>query len=93
MKAIDIDKVKRTYCSSHKCPEPYCMDDPYCEGMVCANLDTFLDTLGYNEIIEAIPVSYIMDRIRDTCGAEATYLGRLVTRYREGRYNDELGNS
>ena len=90
MKAIDIDKVKRTYCSSHKCPEPYCMDDPYCEGMVCANLDTFLDTLGYNEIIEAIPVSYILCRIRDTSGAESAYLSRLIRRYREEQKSNAL---
>lgn len=93
MKAIDINEVKKMYCRSKKCSEPYCIDDPHCEGMVCASLDTFMNTLGYDKIVEAIPVSYIMDRIRDTCGAEATYLGKLITRYREGRYRDELGNS
>ena len=90
MKAIDIDKVKRTYCSGHKCPEPYCMDDPDCDGMICAELDSFLKPLEQNEIIEAIPVSYILCRIRDTSGAESAYLSRLIRRYREEQKSNAL---
>ena len=90
MKAIDIDKVKRTYCSSHECSEPYCMDDPNYEGMICAELYAFSKVLEQNEIIEAIPVSYILHRIRDTSGAESAYLSRLIRRYREEQESNAL---
>ena len=90
MKAIDIEKVKRTFCCGAKCAKPYCMDDPNCEGMICAELDSFLKPLEQNEIIEAIPVSYILCRIRDTSGAESAYLSRLIRRYREEQKNNAL---
>lgn len=88
MKAIDIEESKKKFCERQGCIEPFCEGDGI-DG-VCWAMQDFLSNMV---TIEAIPVSYIMDRIRDTCGAEATYLSRLVTRYREGRYNDELGNS
>lgn len=92
MKAIDIEESKKKFCHSQGCKEPFCeAEDGY---GVCYDMERFLKYIENDAVtVEAIPVSYIMDRIRDTCGAEATYLGRLVTRYREGRYNDELGNS
>ena len=90
MKAIDIEKAKRTFCCGAKCTKPYCMDDPDCEGMICAELDSFLKTLEQNEIIEAIPVSYILCRIRDTSGAESAYLSRLIRRYREEQKSNAL---
>ena len=88
MKAIDIEKSKKKFCERQGCREPFCEGDGF-DGVCWAMQDFLLNMVT----VEAIPVSYIMDRIRDTCGAEATYLSRLVTRYREGRYNDELGNS
>ena len=90
MKAIDIEKAKRTFCCGMKCAEPYCMDYPNCEGVICAELDSFLKSLEQNRIIEAIPVSYIIDRIRDTSGAESAYLNRLVNRYREEQESNAL---
>ena len=88
MKAIDIEESKKKFCERQGCIEPFCEGDGI-DG-VCWAMQDFLSSMV---TIEAIPVSYIMDRIRDTCGAEAAYLSRLVTRYREGRYSDELGNS
>lgn len=73
-----------------KCTKPYCMDDPDCEGMICAELDSFLKPLEQNEIIEAIPVSYILCRIRDTSGAESAYLSKLIRRYREEQESNAL---
>ena len=92
MKAIDIEEAKKILCHSQGCEEPFCEAE---NGHgVCYEMERFLKHIENDAVtVEAIPVSYIMDRIRDTCGAEATYLGRLVTRYREGRYKDELGNS
>jgi len=90
VKAIDIEKVKRKFCYGAKCTKPYCMDDPDCEGMICAELDSFLKPLEQNGIIEAIPVSYILCRIRDTCGAESAYLSRLIRRYREEQKSNAL---
>ena len=90
MKAIDIEKAKRTFCCGAKCTKPYCMDDPDCEGMICAELDAFLKLLEQNVIIEAIPVSYILCRIRDTSGAESAYLSRLIRRYREEQESNAL---
>ena len=90
MKAIDIEKAKRTFCCGAKCTKPYCMDDPDCEGMICAELDAFSKVLEQNEIIEAIPVSYILHRIRDTSGAESAYLSRLIRRYREEQESNAL---
>ena len=90
MKAIDIEKAKRTFCCGAKCTKPYCMDDPDCEGMICAELDYFLKPLEQNGIIEAIPVSYILCRIRDTSGAESAYLSRLIRRYREEQKSNAL---
>lgn len=90
MKAIDIEKAKRTFCCGAKCTKPYCMDDPDCEGMICAELDSFLKPLEQDGIIEAIPVSYILCRIRDTSGAESAYLSRLIRRHREEQKNNAL---
>ena len=90
MKAIDIEKATRTFCRNAECTKPYCMDDPSCDGMICAELDSFLKQLEQNGIIEAIPVSYIMCRIRDTSGAESAYLNRLVSRYREEQESNAL---
>ena len=90
MKAIDIEKAKRTFCCGAKCTKPYCMDDPDCEGMICAELDAFIKAFEQNEIIEAIPVSYILCRIRDTSGAESAYLSRLIRRYREEQESNAL---
>ena len=90
MKAINVDNVKETYCRGHGCTKPYCMDDPDCEGMICAELDSFLKPLEQNGIIEAIPVSYILCRIRDTSGAESAYLSRLIRRYREEQESNAL---
>lgn len=90
MKAIDIEKVKRTFCCGAECTNPYCMDNPDCEGMICAELDSFLKPLEQNGVIEAIPVSYILHRIRDTSGAESAYLSRLIRRYREERGSNAL---
>jgi len=90
VKAIDIEKVKRKFCCGAKCTKPYCMDDPDCEGMICAELDSFLKPLEQNEIIEAIPVSYILCRIRDTSGAESAYLSKLIRRYREEQESNAL---
>lgn len=88
MKAIDIEKSKKKFCERQGCREPFCEGDGF-DGVCWAMQDFLLNMVA----VEAIPVSYIMDRIRDTCGAESTYLSRLVTRYREGRYRDEFGNS
>ena len=88
MKAIDIEKSKKKFCERQGCREPFCEGDGF-DGVCWAMQDFLLNMVT----VEAIPVSYIMDRIRDTCGAESTYLSRLVTRYREGRDKDELGNS
>ena len=90
MKAKKKKKVKRTFCCGAKCAKPYCMDDPDCEGMICAELDSFLKPLEQSGIIEAIPVSYILCRIRDTCGAESAYLSRLIRRYREEQESNAL---
>ena len=90
MKAIDIEKAKRTFCCGAKCTKPYCMDDPDCEDMICAELDSFLKPLEQGGIIEAIPVSYILNRIRDTSGAESAYLSRLIRRYREEQKSNAL---
>lgn len=64
--------------------------EPFCEGYgiggVCLAMQDFLSSMV---TIEAIPVSYIIDRIRDTSGAESAYLSRLVNRYREDMANDE----
>lgn len=90
MKAIDIEKVKRKFCCGAKCTKPYCMDDPDCEGMICAELDAFLKLLEQDGIIEAIPMSYILCRIRDTSGAESAYLSRLIRRYREEQKSNAL---
>ena len=90
MKAIDIEKVKRTFCCGARCTEPYCIDDPDCEGMICAELDSFLKQLEQNGVIEAIPVSYIMCRISDTSGAESDYLSKLIRRYREEQESNAL---
>ena len=90
MKAINVDNVKETYCRGQRCTKPYCMDDPDCEGMICAELDSFLKLFEQNEIIEAIPVSYILCRIRDTSGAESAYLSRLIRRYREEQKSNAL---
>ena len=90
VKAIDIEKVKRTFCRGAECTKPYCMDDHDCEGMICAELDAFIKPLEQNGIIEAIPVSYILCRIRDTSGAESAYLNRLVNRYREEQESNAL---
>ena len=88
MVCVDIKESMKKFCERQGCIEPFCEGDGT-DG-VCWAMQDFLSNIV---AVEAIPVSYIMDRIRDTCGAEATYLGKLVTRYREGRYNDELGNS
>jgi hypothetical protein len=90
VKAIDIEEVKRTFCYGAECTKPYCMDDPNYEGMICAELDAFLKAFEQNEIIEAIPVSYILCRIRDTSGAESAYLSRLIRRYREEHGSNAL---
>jgi len=90
VKAIDIEKVKRTFCCGARCTEPYCIDDPDCEGMICAELDSFLKQLEQNGVIEAIPVSYIMCRISDTSGAESAYLSKLIRRYREEQESNAL---
>lgn len=90
MKAINVDNVKETYCRGQGCTKPYCMDDPDCEGMICAELDSFLKPLEQNGIIEAIPVSYILCRIRDTSGAESAYLSKLIRRYREEQKSNAL---
>ena len=90
MKAIDIEKAKRTFCCGARCTEPYCIDDPDCEGMICAELDSFLKQLEQNGVIEAIPVSYIMCRISDTSGAESDYLSKLIRRYREEQESNAL---
>lgn len=90
MKAINVDSVKETYCRGQGCTKPYCMDDPDCDGMICAELNSFLKPLEQNGIIEAIPVSYILCRIRDTSGAESAYLSRLIRRYREEQKSNAL---
>ena len=90
MKAIDIEKAKRTVCCDAKCTKPYCMDDPDCDGMICAKLDSFPKPLEQDGIIEAIPVSYILCRIMDTSGAESAYLSRLIRRYREEQESNAL---
>ena len=86
MRAIDIDNIKETYCRGQGCIQPFC----YYDGISCADLERFMKLFEQNEIIEAIPVSYILHRIRDTSGAESAYLSRLIRRYREEQKSNAL---
>ena len=85
MKAIDIEESKKKFCERQGCREPFCEDDGT-DG-VCLAMQDFLSNIV---AVEAIPVSYIMDRIRDTSGAESAYLNRLVNRYREEQESNAL---
>lgn len=85
MKAIDIEESKKKFCERQGCREPFCEDDGT-DG-VCLAMQDFLSNIV---AVEAIPVSYIMDRIRDTSGAESAYLNRLVNRYREEQKSNAL---
>lgn len=84
MKVIDIEESKKKFCERQGCMEPFC--EGYGIGGVCLAMQDFLSNIV---AVEAIPVSYIMDRIRDTSGAESAYLNRLVNRYREDMANGE----
>lgn len=86
MRAINIDD----FCRGESCAKPYCMDDPNCGGMICEELNDFLYPFKQDEVIEVIPMSYIMDRIRDTCGAESAYLSKLIRRYKEEQKSNAL---
>ena len=79
MRAIDIDNIKETYCRGQGCTQPFCNYDD----ISCADFECFIKLFEQNEVIEVIPVSYILNRIRDTSGAESAYLSRLIRRYRE----------
>ena len=85
MKAIDIEESKKKFCERQGCREPFCEDDGT-DG-VCLAMQDFLSNIV---AVEAILVSYIMDRIRDTSGAESAYLNRLVNRYREEQKSNAL---
>ena len=85
MKAIDIEESKKKFCERQGCREPFCEDDGT-DG-VCLAMQDFLSNIV---AVEAIPVSYIMDRIRDTSGAESAYLSRLIRRYREEQKSNAL---
>ena len=84
MKVIDIEESKKKFCERQGCMEPFC--EGYGIGGVCWAMQDFLSSMV---AIEAIPVSYIIDRIRDTSGAESAYLNRLLRRYREDIANGE----
>ena len=84
MKAIDIEESKKKFCKRQGCIEPFCESDGI-DG-VCWAMQDFLSNIV---AVEAIPVSYIIDRIRDTSGAESAYLSRLLRRYREDIANGE----
>lgn len=84
MKAIDIEKSKKKFCERQGCTEPFCEGDGF-DG-VCWAMQDFLSNIV---AVEAIPVSYIIDRISDTSGAESAYLSRLLRRYREDMANDK----
>ena len=84
MKVIDIEESKNKFCERQGCMEPFC--EGYGIGGACWAMQDFLSSMV---TIEAIPVSYIIDRIRDTSGAESAYLSRLLRRYREDMANDE----
>lgn len=84
MKVIDIEESKKKFCERQGCMEPFC--EGYGIGGVCWAMQDFLSSMV---TIEAIPVPYIIDRIRDTSGAESAYLSRLLERYREDTANDE----
>lgn len=86
MKAINVDNIKETYCRGQGCIQPFC----YYDDIFCADLERFMKPFEQNEVIEAIPVSYILNRIRDTCGAESAYLSKLIRRYREEQENNAL---
>lgn len=83
MKVIDIEESKKKFCERQGYMEPFC--EGYGIGGVCWAMQDFLSSMV---TIEAIPVSYIIDRIRDTGGAESAYLSRLLKRYREDMAND-----
>ena len=85
MKAIDIEESKKKFCERQGCMEPFC--EGYGIGGVCLAMQDFLSSMV---TIEAIPVSYIIDIIRDTSGAESAYLSRLVNRYREEQESNAL---
>ena len=86
MRAIDIDNIKETYCRGQGCIQPFC----YYDDISCADFECFIKPFEQNEVIEAIPVSYILCRIRDTCGAESAYLSKLIRRYREEQERNAL---
>ena len=85
VKAIDIEESKKKFCKRQGCIEPFCESDGI-DG-VCWAMQDFLSNIV---AVEAIPVSYIIDRIRDTSGAESAYLSRLIRRYREEQESNAL---
>lgn len=80
MKVADVEELKNNFCRSEGCKEPYCVGDG--DSGVCYPMQSFLAVVEASAV-DAIPVPFIINRIRETGGAESSYLSRLIRRYRE----------